>query len=354
VNLINEYQKPSPFGSVLSGRAGNSSLYRYAGAGGQELDNEILGTGNSYTAEYWQYDSRLGRRWNIDPMSNKYAWQSPYVVFNNNPIFFIDPFGLEGTEPEKGYTCTDENNNNIVYSGNGEWKDFKEYNTSNLYVMIRRTDHLEYVGSAKGTHVTNEGVFMLSSSFEDAYNNIKKLYGENSPEYVFLNVHGQHGYHDDAFGNRIYDDQVTINDDDAHSFDRYDLKKYNSGTLSGIKKREIDAFYGIVNLTQKGGSVLLASCLAGSDELLVDRIAKGYKKKTNQQVNLYMNGDKTSFRTMDNGLCYMGKLLLNKKVIEGWLLINAAGVHKLIDQENKTGNIIYNGQDKIPFYEQTK
>ena len=41
--------------------------YRF-GFNGQELDNELSGKGNSYTAEYWQYDSRLGRRFNVDPV----------------------------------------------------------------------------------------------------------------------------------------------------------------------------------------------------------------------------------------------------------------------------------------------
>jgi len=64
--------------------------YRY-GFGGHEKDNEISGVGNSYTAEYWQYDSRLGRRWNIDPVVK--PWESSYATFSNNPIYFIDPNG---------------------------------------------------------------------------------------------------------------------------------------------------------------------------------------------------------------------------------------------------------------------
>src|SRR5690554_6183651 len=92
--------------------------YRY-GFGGQEKDNEIYGTGNSYTAEFWQYDPRLGRRWNIDPMSFKYPWQSPYVAFNNNPIFYNDPLGLEGEEPKDGDTRV-QNGRNEVYV-DGSW-----------------------------------------------------------------------------------------------------------------------------------------------------------------------------------------------------------------------------------------
>ncbi len=75
--------------------------YRY-GFQGQEKDDEIVGKGNNYTAEFWQYDSRLGRRWNIDPVV-KYH-ESPYAAFANNPIWFIDPNGADTTLDEKSHT----------------------------------------------------------------------------------------------------------------------------------------------------------------------------------------------------------------------------------------------------------
>jgi hypothetical protein len=64
---------------------------------GQEADNEVAGSGNSYTAEFWQYDSRLGRRWNVDPIT--YPWQSSYAVFNNCPITLTDINGLFAEDP---------------------------------------------------------------------------------------------------------------------------------------------------------------------------------------------------------------------------------------------------------------
>jgi hypothetical protein len=51
----------SPFGVLLQNRNFTSEKYRY-GFNGQEKDDEIAGSGNSYTAEYWQYVTRLGRR----------------------------------------------------------------------------------------------------------------------------------------------------------------------------------------------------------------------------------------------------------------------------------------------------
>src|SRR5690554_2064952 len=81
--------------------------------------DEIAGKGNHYTAPYWEYDPRVVHRWNIDPMSFKYPWQSPYVAFNNNPIFYNDPLGLEGEEPKDGDTRV-ENGRNEVYV-DGSW-----------------------------------------------------------------------------------------------------------------------------------------------------------------------------------------------------------------------------------------
>lgn len=60
---------------------------------GMEADNEVSGNGNSYTAEFWQYSSRLGKRWNIDPVIKHH--ESPYACFANNPIWFTDPNGAD-------------------------------------------------------------------------------------------------------------------------------------------------------------------------------------------------------------------------------------------------------------------
>ncbi|MBP9189615.1 MAG: hypothetical protein KBF51_08745 [Chitinophagales bacterium] len=82
---------PYPFGMLTPGRNWNAgSEYRF-GFGGQEEVHEVSGNGNSYTAEFWQYDPRLGRRWNIDPKPNP-SWSS-YSTFSNNPIFFTDILG---------------------------------------------------------------------------------------------------------------------------------------------------------------------------------------------------------------------------------------------------------------------
>jgi hypothetical protein len=58
---------------------------------GQLRDDEVYGKGNSYSAEFWQYDSRLGRRWNVDPVVKHH--ESGYATFGDNPIMMVDPNG---------------------------------------------------------------------------------------------------------------------------------------------------------------------------------------------------------------------------------------------------------------------
>jgi RHS repeat-associated protein len=82
----------------MLGRDFSGKKYRF-GFNGQELDDEINGSGNTYSALFWEYDSRLGRRWNVDPLSNSFPWQSSYAAFNNNPINKIDPTGEAAIDP---------------------------------------------------------------------------------------------------------------------------------------------------------------------------------------------------------------------------------------------------------------
>jgi RHS repeat-associated protein len=71
-------------------QASPTSKYRYS-INGQEKSDEL--NENLTTAEYWEYDSRIGRRWNVDPVQK--ADESSYACFGNNPIWNIDPDGSD-------------------------------------------------------------------------------------------------------------------------------------------------------------------------------------------------------------------------------------------------------------------
>jgi len=79
-----------PFGSLKPSRNASASNYRF-GFNGQEGTDELSGVGNHTTATFWEYDTRLGRRWNLDPVDQISI--SNYAVFKNNPIIYTDPDG---------------------------------------------------------------------------------------------------------------------------------------------------------------------------------------------------------------------------------------------------------------------
>ncbi len=87
---IQSAQDYYPFGMIQPGRTIATNEYRF-GFNGQERTDEIKGIGNHNTALYWEYDTRLGRRWNIDPIQQFNF--SDYSVLSLNPIFNIDPEG---------------------------------------------------------------------------------------------------------------------------------------------------------------------------------------------------------------------------------------------------------------------
>jgi hypothetical protein len=74
----------------VKGLQGCGMVYRFA-FNGQEKDDEVSGAGNTMTATFWEYDVRLGRRFNLDPKPNE--WESHYAVMGDNPICYNDIFG---------------------------------------------------------------------------------------------------------------------------------------------------------------------------------------------------------------------------------------------------------------------
>ena len=106
-----------PFG-MMSRVNLNGKSYRF-GFNGQETNNDVKGgLGNSYTAQFWEYDSRIGRRWNLDP--KPVDGISAYSSFFNNPNLFKDQLG----DTSKFFG----NNGSLLYQNN-------KGNGNNLYVV---------------------------------------------------------------------------------------------------------------------------------------------------------------------------------------------------------------------------
>ena len=100
------------------------------GFNGQMKSTE-LGSG-IYTAKFWEYDSRIGRRWNSDPVVK--PWQSGYLCFSGNPIYRVDINGDDDyTVDQKGNISllkkTKDKTDKLISLGKNGKIDFKQDGT---------------------------------------------------------------------------------------------------------------------------------------------------------------------------------------------------------------------------------
>jgi len=106
---VNDYY---PFGMTIADRSWQSTDYRY-GYNQQEKSLEIDANGNHNTAEFWEYDTRTVRRWNLDPKPT--VGISDYATFANNPIWFKDPLGDTIIVNNTGGITRNDKTDNLVF-----------------------------------------------------------------------------------------------------------------------------------------------------------------------------------------------------------------------------------------------
>ncbi|MDQ3100657.1 MAG: hypothetical protein M3R08_04670 [Bacteroidota bacterium] len=104
------FQKPTYFLKNLRHIGPDTRLtapYRFAFQG-QEKDDEMHGaTGTSYNYTFRMHDARIGRFLSIDPLSDKYPYNSPYAFSENRVVDKVELEGLEtGDLPLPGYSTT--------------------------------------------------------------------------------------------------------------------------------------------------------------------------------------------------------------------------------------------------------
>ena len=93
--LPQQYKDYYPFGLEMARSYTNdptATKYRY---NGKELQDEYGLGWYDYGARF--YDPSLGRWHSVDPLASMHSDYTPYAYCYNNPIKFIDPFGLDST-----------------------------------------------------------------------------------------------------------------------------------------------------------------------------------------------------------------------------------------------------------------
>jgi RHS repeat-associated protein len=147
----------SPFGVQFDGRTVSAESYRY-GYQGSEKDDEVKGSGNSYTTEFRLLDPRLGRWLSIDPLADEFPWQSPYCSMDNNPINLNDVLGL--STPIEGSTTTETTQISASVD--------KATNTT--FVVLQKTHETSQVkGNIRTTNTTVERIVTTVTNKKGAY-----------------------------------------------------------------------------------------------------------------------------------------------------------------------------------------
>ena len=178
-----------PFGQAIASRSTNSSSYKYV-YNGMEKDDEVSGGGNSYTTEFRQNDPRLGRWMSLDPLMMQFPWMSPYVAFDNNPIYFVDPYGLasengddsgsdEGKKGDRGTRKPKD----IPSEEESEMPSLKDIDGINVSVVIKPQttnfwSKLKFVASKVVNTINAAAVFtkaIVSQKFDNFVTDLKRF-----------------------------------------------------------------------------------------------------------------------------------------------------------------------------------
>jgi len=154
------------FGSPLQGRSYTGILenkYRF-GFNSQMKDDDISGEGNHNSALYWEYDSRLGRRWNLDPV--RQAMISQYACFDGNPIWKSDILGNKASDPS---THTDKDGNVVAVIDDGDKGVYKHSGNKNETINEIKANYDMFTSRNAGGKYMGETLTPLSFADFGAY-----------------------------------------------------------------------------------------------------------------------------------------------------------------------------------------
>jgi YD repeat-containing protein len=139
-----------PFGMIMDGRSWNEDKTKYS-FNGQEKDREIYSNESITTALFWEYDGRIGRRWNRDPKPT--VGISEYACLLDNPILYLDPDGDYSKLGAKLRNFFNGGNGISYTKSTGEWGYNKGTNEGVEYRDgLTQTERKQKIDDYKKTH----------------------------------------------------------------------------------------------------------------------------------------------------------------------------------------------------------
>ena len=274
--VIQEENNYYPFGLKQKGynyvnniTKANSTAQKYK-YNGKELQDE-LGL-NFYDYGARNYDPALGRWMNIDPLAEKSRRFTPYTYALNNPVFFIDPDGMEAKSPifDSKTGAWLGNDSKGFMSGDALFMDankYKELKASSENGVVDHNDATKNSTSIADLPDTEQGVKLFHTAVDFISKVTYKAFHGKNPTEGLLN--GQISVSSDKLGiatNRA-DNIGTDNGQTANVagavFDKPAVEKVSinfdnrknlntAGNIGSLFEHEYH-FHGVLNLNNKIG-----------------------------------------------------------------------------------------------------
>lgn len=189
--------------------------------------NEDLGL-NWDLAEFRSYDAAIGRWTQVDPLAELAPNLTPFRFGLNNPILYVDPFGLfesrREARQERRRQRREARQNGESYAGarirkNDEGRFDLRYKGSDGYVTRKANENLEYgVVASENTSSSNsftEGFWSMMRAGDDWVINgggeqFARRTAELTPGVAFLNATSGYSSGENIFGESIGTGDATL------------------------------------------------------------------------------------------------------------------------------------------------
>jgi hypothetical protein len=186
---------------------------------GQEKDQEIYNNQSTTTATFWEYDGRIGRRWNVDPVVKE--WESSYTCLNSNPIFNIDPNG------DNTSTHIDKKGNVLAVYDDGDLGIYQHKDLSKETFKENTSKKLSKKQSEKVGRTMYIGSFLDGSGKASGYIDI----GSFDARKTIWDFEGEMSKNSILFGNIQARLAYALN---AGNNDKYDFKSKKGGSRNTV------------------------------------------------------------------------------------------------------------------------